>query len=308
MINVPHVPGIYQIRNIVNGHVYIGSSIDMHRRHKEHMLDLKQNKHGNSYLQRAYNKYGEKSFTFEILECVADKDLLRERESYYIHIKSDSVGVYNLTTSTFQPKSCMKPIICLETQEIWDGISECSRELGVKVEHLSYCCRGIFNSIRGRHYMYLSEYQSSSEEDIKIWLSKPIGRRKEVICLETQEIFESTSQLARHLGVKTPSVITCCTFNKNINRNITRNTSTVKGKHYMYVSDYSIKTEEEIQNILNYTPRGWKKVKCIESGEVYNSIAEAARLNNTTERVIYSSAKGLKQNYKPNDLHWVYIN
>ena len=48
-----------------------------------HKRDLLRNIHGNSKLQRFYNKYGRLSLTFEILEF-CDKNVLNEKEAEYI--------------------------------------------------------------------------------------------------------------------------------------------------------------------------------------------------------------------------------
>ena len=76
--------GIYIIRNIVNNKVYIGQSIDIERRWKEHKRKYQyENERKNSYLYNAIYKYGIESFSFDILE-ECDKDKLNEREIYYI--------------------------------------------------------------------------------------------------------------------------------------------------------------------------------------------------------------------------------
>ena len=63
--------GIYQIRNLVNDKRYVGSSIDIKKRKREHFNTLKSCRHRNSHLQRAWNKYGENAFIFEVLfTCV----------------------------------------------------------------------------------------------------------------------------------------------------------------------------------------------------------------------------------------------
>ena len=59
--------GIYVIRNTSNGKRYIGQSIDIQRRFREHKSKLKLGKHGNKHLQAAWNKYGGSSFDFSIL-------------------------------------------------------------------------------------------------------------------------------------------------------------------------------------------------------------------------------------------------
>lgn len=63
--------GIYKIANKINGKFYIGQterSLDV--RWSEHKCNLNGNRHGNSHLQNAWNKYGEDAFEFSvILEC-----------------------------------------------------------------------------------------------------------------------------------------------------------------------------------------------------------------------------------------------
>lgn len=59
---------IYSIRNILNNKRYIGSSIQVLRRQRAHFQELRDNKHPNEKLQKAYNKYKKENFIFEILE------------------------------------------------------------------------------------------------------------------------------------------------------------------------------------------------------------------------------------------------
>lgn len=59
--------GIYQIKNVLNNKIYIGSSSNVKKRHDSHKRALISNKHKNSRLQNSWNKYGEAAFEFEIL-------------------------------------------------------------------------------------------------------------------------------------------------------------------------------------------------------------------------------------------------
>ena len=77
--------GIYSIKNIQNNKIYIGSSIAIERRWKEHLNKLRLNKHENRRLQNSWNKYGEEAFKFNILEIVEPtKDLILSREQFFI--------------------------------------------------------------------------------------------------------------------------------------------------------------------------------------------------------------------------------
>jgi len=62
--------GIYEILNTVNGKRYIGQTSNFVKRWKEHRTGMKRRDHGNSHLQRAWDKYGEAAFKFiPILTC-----------------------------------------------------------------------------------------------------------------------------------------------------------------------------------------------------------------------------------------------
>ena len=75
--------GIYKITNTVNGKIYIGQSTNIETRWKQHKQHLRNNYHCNEHLQRAWNRYGENAFVFEVIaECTEDK--LNELEAKFI--------------------------------------------------------------------------------------------------------------------------------------------------------------------------------------------------------------------------------
>lgn len=81
-------PCIYKIINKQNGKIYIGSTLDIDSRWREHKNDLRKNKHHSIHLQRAWNKYGEENFEIQIIEMFdeIDNEKLREKEKYYIEL------------------------------------------------------------------------------------------------------------------------------------------------------------------------------------------------------------------------------
>lgn len=81
------ITGIYKITNQTNDKVYIGKSVDMFTRWRHHERELQRGKHCNVHLQKSWNKYGENTFKFEVVE-VCDEKLLKDREMYWM-------GVFN---------------------------------------------------------------------------------------------------------------------------------------------------------------------------------------------------------------------
>jgi group I intron endonuclease len=88
-------PGVYIIENLMNGKAYIGSSVmRVIKRIEHHISMLRANKHKNTHLQNAFNKYGETSFCASIIENT-EKHITLEREQYWIN-QHDFDELYNI--------------------------------------------------------------------------------------------------------------------------------------------------------------------------------------------------------------------
>lgn len=89
--------GIYKIVCKIDSKVYIGRSVDIEKRWKEHKVGLRGRRHSNSHLQRAWDLYGECNFSFEIVEeCAVDKTPEREAHWQSHYGIGDSSRCYNL--------------------------------------------------------------------------------------------------------------------------------------------------------------------------------------------------------------------
>jgi len=72
--------GVYHIRNLANGKLYIGSAFNLRKRWTNHSSLLNRNLHTSIKLQNAWNKYGADSFVFEILlYCDPENCLMYEQ-------------------------------------------------------------------------------------------------------------------------------------------------------------------------------------------------------------------------------------
>lgn len=74
--------GIYKIINKIDKKLYIGFSSQLSLRKKSHFNGLKKNRHPNTHLQNAFNKYGLENFEFSIIE-ICEPFQLNEREHYW---------------------------------------------------------------------------------------------------------------------------------------------------------------------------------------------------------------------------------
>ena len=88
--------GIYGIKNLINGKIYIGKTgMNFGDRWDSHRSLLNSGKHDNPHLQRAWDKYGQNNFEFIVIED-CNVDGLSDREKYYIKLYKDMGLAYNI--------------------------------------------------------------------------------------------------------------------------------------------------------------------------------------------------------------------
>ena len=90
---------IYKFTNNINGHSYIGQTINPKSRYQDHIGRIKKN----TGLDTAIAKYGAENFSYEVLyetpllPCYQVKELLNEKEIYYINKFDTYNNGYNQT-------------------------------------------------------------------------------------------------------------------------------------------------------------------------------------------------------------------
>jgi len=94
--------GIYAIVNITNNKFYIGSSKSIYYRTRRHLSDLRKDRHKNPILQNSFNKYGDESFKWVIIDICTENEL-QNLEKYYIDILKP---IFNIQKNPIrQPKT-----------------------------------------------------------------------------------------------------------------------------------------------------------------------------------------------------------
>ena len=177
--------GIYSITNTVNGKIYIGQSIDVKDRIAHHKSRLRHNRHENDYLQKAWNKYGEECFEFNVLEeCSLDK--IDEIERKYID-QYDSMNRdkgYNFESGGSLHKQMSeesKVKMSIAKQGVYDGEK---------------------NPMYGVHLKHSDDWRKWAKERFSGTGNPMYGRGKKTRCVETQEEYQTASEASRKIGVK----------------------------------------------------------------------------------------------------------
>ena len=85
-------PGIYVIKNSINGKIYVGKSKNCYKRLHQHLTDIKienRNYNENIHLLNSFKKYGEENFEYYLVERFDEslenlENILSERELYWM--------------------------------------------------------------------------------------------------------------------------------------------------------------------------------------------------------------------------------
>lgn len=203
--------GIYKIQNIENNKIYIGQSIDIAQRWREHRSDALINR-DNSILHKAIKKYGEFNFSYEIIEeCLKEK--LDEREIYWIqYYNSMAPNGYNQTSGGYsgQGELFRKPVLQYDLKgnfiQEFESASEAARQLNVFKSNLTAACRGESTQCGGFQWKY-----KDSDKKISI---VPDKSGKIVYQYDKQmnliAIFTSAVDAEKNTGIKSGNIRQCC--------------------------------------------------------------------------------------------------
>lgn len=66
--------GVFQIRNTVNGKIYIEGSVNLDKIWNRHRVELNFGGHRNVALQKEWNEFGEANFKYEILSEINQEE------------------------------------------------------------------------------------------------------------------------------------------------------------------------------------------------------------------------------------------
>ena len=100
---------IYKIRNVINDKFYVGSTVDSRKRFWAHRKALRLGTHDCVHLQRAWNKYGEDCFKFEIVEQLDSRDDLYPAEQKWLDEHFGKDHCYNVAAHADSPMRDASP-------------------------------------------------------------------------------------------------------------------------------------------------------------------------------------------------------
>ncbi len=150
--------GIYKYTNKINGHSYIGQSVDIQKRKREHKSASfdPNNKDYNMVIHQAIRKYGLENFDITILE-ECPRELLNEREVYWIKVFNTYHNGYNATEGGDESHIHLgKPVELFDFNgkyiTEYPNITEAAKALGVSRNTIYGILRGERLSTKGYQF------------------------------------------------------------------------------------------------------------------------------------------------------------
>ena len=189
--------------------------------------------------------------------------------------------------SASSPKK--RPVVCLETGERFESVTAAAKHYNIlKSTNISFACKNPHRRAGGYHWRYAEEVPEGAEIEIPA-----NSRTRPVICLETGERFNSVKEAGQHYNIN-PSYISW----------VCQNTSyKAASYHFRHADEIPDGAEIEIppDRPKKTTNRA---VICVEIGEQFNSLAEAARHYSIDDSSISKSCRNA--NRKCGGFHWKY--
>lgn len=235
---------IYKITNQKNGMVYIGSSIEVERRwrqHKEASINEKDH-HYNYPLMIAFREFGIANFTFEVIDTLPDHQAMIKAEHDWI-VKENCVvpNGYNQTHQTDSP--LLDPAIAKKMSdtkrakygkrvceidedknilEIWDSLAEAGEKTGLDRFKISDVCNGKRLTTGNRVFRFLDEADNiliPVEKVNQVQTNRITKASKKVVKMtlegEILQVYDSIALAAADTGCDSSAISKVCRGQRN---------------------------------------------------------------------------------------------
>jgi len=287
---------VYIVTNNVNGKKYIGK--------RRCTCAISEDKYMGSglILKKAMKKHGKENFTKEIIEVCATEDEAYDREIYWIsyYNAAYSEEFYNISEGgcgvTGEINTYGKPVLRIspltgEVEREYKSITEAHRELGLfeYTNTLNNICRRKVGLAYKCLWLYKEDYEKMQDEGTYTkWFDKVHNRyllkynqsiikkklleEKPVVQLDKRTLeviceYPNVDSAAQSINVQRMYLLRACEGK----------CTNLKGYSWLYKSLYEKLSREEIFNIVTRKADGRKRVKCVNTGFIFDSIAAAKK-------------------------------
>ncbi len=175
-----NAPGVYVIQNLVNGKVYVGSALNIRKRLRWHLADLRKGRHCNGRLQRAWVEFGASSFAMHPFVNTSPERVDRLRlEQLYIDLLGacDPAIGYNIAPKAGSNQGVKRGPLTDEQKEHLRRINTGKRHSDESKAKTSAALAG--RCLRGRGFKHSEEHKDLlSETNRQTWKDPEIRARR----------------------------------------------------------------------------------------------------------------------------------
>lgn len=234
--------GIYKIENKVNGKIYVGQSVNIETRWKNHRYELMNNTHYNEHLQRSWNKYGSDNFVFSIIE-ECEKENLDDREIYWIDYLHSCEYQYGYNSQLGGTGDLIyKPVLQFDLTgnfiKEWKSAREASISLEIPQKGIYWCCVKKYKNSSLYIWIYKDDYVD--ENSLKWYLQNQKQKNINQYDLYGRYIktWKNHAEINEYFGYS----VNGCTRHKNLSSH---------GYIWLYTNDELELTEEYCYYVRN---------------------------------------------------------
>lgn len=291
---------IYVIRNKVNNKLYIGQTTEKGGFDRRYRHDLFKNTH-NKHLKSSIQKYGIENFEIDKeFDIAYSKDELDRLEDMYIKIYDCIDNGYNDKTGGSNGKP---------SEETKQKIGRANRGK----HHTEEAKQRMSEAKKGKHLT--EEHKQKLSEIMKgklVGENNPVA--KKVICVTTQEVFNTMTEAGKAHSIKNVSHISkVCIGEQHSCGKLQDGTPLV----WMYYDEYLESSKDIIEekiyksttaNSGKNNPKS-KKVICITTKEVFETITEGSKKYNISRQTLTDCCRHRREsagNINGIKLVWMY--
>ena len=192
-----------------------------------------------------------------------------------------------------------KAVLCVETGVVYPNARIAAEAVGTQYSSISAVCNNRNNRTLAGGYSWrfvTAEDMVNNSPQMNVAPKNP-SYYKAVQCVETGAIFCSIADAARAVKRKKNTVHSAC---KNPDK-------TAGGYHWRYAEVDNTVELAECQAMVDTLPNpsNYKSVRCVETGNVFPSMADAARWANTSRQEVRRACE--KSTKTSGGYHWEYV-
>ena len=191
-----------------------------------------------------------------------------------------------------------KAVLCIETGVVYPNARIAAEVVGTQYSSISAVCNNRNSRVLAGGFSWrfaTAEDLVNGSPQTNVAPKNP-SYYKAVQCVETNDVFCSIADAARAVNRSKNTVCDAC---KNPNK-------TAGGYHWRYVEvDNTVELAEHKTTVIaDSNPSNYKAVRCVETGDVFPSMAEAARWANTSRQEVRRACE--KNTKTSGGYHWEY--